>query len=290
MVVITGASSGIGRATAHAFARGGAQLVLAARSESSLAEVVVECAELGATAIAVPTDVSVEADLERLVAAAMEQFGRIDVWLGAASVYAYGSVEQTPPGAFARIFEVNLLAQINGVKAVLPHLEKGAVIILMGSVYSLIATPYVSAYIASKHGLLGFAKALRQELRPRGIRVSVIMPTTIDTPIYQHAANYTGHEMRPLPPYVDVRRVAKAITRVARWPRRTKIVGVIQRFSILASRLLGPINDRLVLSTMNRVAVLSRPNPVEDGTLFAPKPSSNAVDGGWRTRDPGSGT
>jgi NAD(P)-dependent dehydrogenase (short-subunit alcohol dehydrogenase family) len=289
-VVITGASSGIGRATAHAFAREGARLVLAARSEESLAEVVAECAEFGATAIAVPTDVGVEADLERLVTVAIERFGRIDVWLGAASVYAYGSVEETPSRAFARVFEVNLLAQVNGVKAVLPRLGSGAVIILMGSAYSLIATPYVSAYIASKHGLLGFAKSLRQELRPRGVRVSVIMPTTIDTPIYQHAANYTGHEMRPLPPYVDAQRVARAITRVARWPRRTKIVGVTQRFSILASKLLGPINDRLVLATMNRVAVVDRSNPIEDGTLFDPEPSSNAVDGGWRSRDPRSGT
>jgi NAD(P)-dependent dehydrogenase (short-subunit alcohol dehydrogenase family) len=288
--VITGASSGIGRATAHAFAREGARLVLAARSEDSLADVVKECAELGATAIAAPTDVSVEADLERLIAAAVERFGRIDVWLGAASVYAYGSVEDTPSRAFARVFEVNLLAQINGVKAVIPRLDRGSVIILMGSVYSLIATPYVSAYIASKHGLLGFARSLRQELRPRGVRVSVIMPTTIDTPIYQHAANYTGHEMRPLPPYVDAERVARAITRVARRPRRTKIVGVTQRFAILASKLLGPVNDRLVLSTMNRVAVLDRPNPIEDGTLFEPHPGSNAVDGGWRSRDKRSGT
>jgi NAD(P)-dependent dehydrogenase (short-subunit alcohol dehydrogenase family) len=288
--VITGASSGIGRATAHAFAREGARLVLAARSEESLAEVVAECEELGATAIAVPTDVSIEAELERLVATAVERFGRIDVWLGAASVYAYGSVEETPSRAFARIFEVNLLAQVNGVKAVLPRLDRGAVIILMGSVYSLIATPYVSAYIASKHGLAGFAKALRQELRPRGVRVSVIMPTTIDTPIYQHAANYTGREMRPLPPYVDVERVARAIARVARHPSRTKIVGVVQRFSILASKLLGPVDDRLVLSTMNRVAVLDRPNPIEDGTLFEPHPGSNAVDGGWRSRDKHSGT
>lgn len=264
--------------------------MLAARSEQSLAEVVSECAELGATAISVPTDVSVEAELERLVATAVAEFGRIDVWLGAASIYAYGSVEETPSRAFARIFEVNLLAQVNGVKAVLPHLGSGSVIILMGSVYSLIATPYVSAYIASKHGLLGFAKSLRQELLPRGVRVSVILPTTIDTPIYQHAANYTGHEMRPLPPYVDVQRVARAITRVARRPRRTRIVGVIQRFAIGASRLLGPINDRLVLMTMDRVAVLDRPNPIEDGTLFEPNPPSNTVDGGWRSRDRRSGT
>jgi NAD(P)-dependent dehydrogenase (short-subunit alcohol dehydrogenase family) len=256
----------------------------------SLAEVVAECAELGATALAVPTDVSVEGDLERLVAAAVAEFGRIDVWLGAASVYAFGSVQDTPAYAFARLFEVNLLAQINGVKTVLPHLGRGAVIILMGSVYSLIATPYVAAYVASKHGLLGFAHALRQELRPRGVRVSVIMPTTIDTPIYQHAANYTGHEMRPLPPYVDTQRVARAIVRVARRPRATKIVGVTQRFAILASRLMRPINDRLVLWTMNKVAVVERPNPLEDGTLFEPRPDSNSVDGGWRLRDPHSGT
>jgi NAD(P)-dependent dehydrogenase (short-subunit alcohol dehydrogenase family) len=238
----------------------------------------------------VPTDVGVETELERLVATAVERFGRIDVWLGAASVYAYGSVEQTPSRAFARIFEINLLAQIKGVKAVLPQLGKGAVVILMGSVYSLIAAQSESAYIASKHGLLGFAKSLRQELRPRGIRVSVIMPTTIDTPIYQHAANYTRHEMRPLPPYVDARRVARAITRVARHPRATKIVGVTQRFAILASKLLGPALDRIVLSTMDRVSVLDGPNPIEDGTLFTPQPSTNAVDGGWRSRDPRTGT
>ena len=114
------------------------------------------------------------------------------------------------------------------------------------------------------------------------------MPTTIDTPIYQHAANYTGHEMRPLPPYVDAERVARAIARLARRPRRTTIVGVTQRFSILAARLLGPLNDWLVRRTMERVAVLDRPNAIEDGTLFAPRPESNAVDGGWRSRDSGT--
>ena len=130
VVVITGASSGIGRAAAHAFAREGAQLVLAARSETSLDEVVAECAGLGATAIAVPTDVSVEEQVGRLVDAAVERFGRVDVWVGAASVYIYGSVEQTPARAFERILAVNVLGQIHGVRAVLPQLKSGSVIIL----------------------------------------------------------------------------------------------------------------------------------------------------------------
>ncbi len=120
-MVITGASSGIGRASAHAFAKDGARLVLAARSTETLQEVATECAEDGAQVITVPTDVSQESEVEDLVRAAVEAFGRIDVCVANASVYSYGTFETTPPQVFRQIIETNLFGPVHTARAVLPH-------------------------------------------------------------------------------------------------------------------------------------------------------------------------
>ena len=174
VVVITGASSGIGRATAHAFARTGARLVLVARGMPDLVEVCEECTALGSEAVPFSADIAHESANAAIAAEALARFGRLDVWVGAASVFAYGLVSQTPPDVFRRVLEVNLLGQIFGARTAL---EAGAgSIILVGSVYSSVSTPYVSAYATAKHGLLGFADALRMEARPLGVRVSTVLP------------------------------------------------------------------------------------------------------------------
>lgn len=286
VVLITGASSGIGRATAHLFARDGARLVLAARDDGSLREVAAECAEHGAAVLTVPTDVAVETQVETLVRSAHEAFGRIDVCVAGASVYSYGTFEQTPPEVFRRIVETNLFGVVHTARAVLPRFrEQGrGTLVVVGSVYSRITSPYVSPYVTSKWGLLGFTEVLRQELRrDEDIHVCAVLPATIDTPIYQHAANYTGRPVRPLPPVVSPHRVARAILRLAHRPRRVTVVGRVQGAFIPVHGLLPGLYDRCIHPVMDSLALRGGTAPASDGTVFVPDPATEQVDGGWRS-------
>jgi short-subunit dehydrogenase len=285
VVVITGASSGIGRATAHAFARAGARLVLAARSAQSLDEVAAECRDLGAEALVVPTDVTDEEQVGELVRAAVARHGRLDVWVGNASVYGYGTFERTPGEVFRQIIETNLMGQTYGVRAVLPQFRaQGAgTLVLVGSVYSKVSSPYVSAYVASKHALLGFAEAVRQELAPaKDINVCLVLPATIDTPIYQHAANHTGQRVHPLPPVVSPRRVARTIVGLVERPQRVAVVGKVQGTLIPIHAHMAGLYDHFIVPAMNALALRSGKVEPHNGTLFTADPSSNAVTGRWR--------
>ncbi len=286
VVAITGASSGIGRATAHAFAERGAELVLAARSEPSLQEVARECVQLGGRALVVVTDVSDQAQVQALARAAVDAYGRIDAWVGAASVFSYGTFEQTPPEVFRQVMETNLFGQVHGARAVLPcfRARRQGVLVLVGSLYSKITSPYLSPYITSKHALLGLAEVLRQELRDAdGISVCAVLPATIDTPIYQHAANYTGRRAHPLPPVSDARRVARAIVRAVERPRPVTVVGQAQRLAVLAHTLVPRLYERAVGPVMDLLALRDGPVPAGAGTVFQAQPHTNQVHGGWRS-------
>lgn len=285
VVVITGASSGIGRATAHAFAAKGARIVLAARSGESLEEVAVECRTRGGQAIAVPTDVADERQVDALVQAAVGAFGRIDVWVGNASVFSYGTFEKTPPEVFRAVLETNLLGQVNGARAVLPQFRKQGrgVLIFVGSVYAKVTSPYVSPYVTSKFGLRGFAEVLREELRgAKNIDVCMVHPATIDTPIYQHSANYTGERTHPLPPIVSAGRVARAIVRLTKRPRAEVAVGRMQGLSIPLHAVAPRLWERSVVPAMNLLALRGGSVPAAAGTVLEPQPATNRVSGGWR--------
>jgi short-subunit dehydrogenase len=292
VVVITGASSGIGRATAHAFAERGNSLVLAARGEAALREVVAECERRGAAALAVPTDVGDEAQVEALAAAAVERFGRLDVWVGNASVFSYGTVEQTPSAVFREVLETNLLGQVYGARAALPHFraQGSGVLVVVSSLYGKVTSPYLSPYITSKFGVYGFAEVLREELRrERGISVCTVLPATIDTPIYQRAANYTGRRVHPLPPAVDARRVAAAIVQVVDRPRRETVVGQVQRTAVALRSLAPALFETLVVPAFELLSLRRGPVAPTDGAVLAPRPGTEAVDGGWRLNLPGRG-
>ncbi|HYO72361.1 MAG TPA: SDR family oxidoreductase, partial [Archangium sp.] len=230
VVVITGASSGIGRATALAFARHGAKVVLAARNPQPLHEVASQCAELGGEALVVPTDVTDEAAVKELAHRAVERFGRLDVWVNNAAVTGFGFFEDTPPDVFRRIIDTNFFGYVHGARAALPyfHDQGSGVLINNTSMVAKLSEPYLSAYAASKHAIRGLAQSLRQELvvtKARDIHVCAVMPATIDTPFFQHAANYTGRAAKAMPPVYPAERVARAIVGMARWPRREMFVG-----------------------------------------------------------------
>jgi short-subunit dehydrogenase len=286
-VVLTGASSGIGRAAALRFAEQGANLVLAARGSDSLDEVAAQCRAAGVRAVAVPTDVADDDQVEALTARAVTELGRIDVWVNDAAVMAYGAIGEVPVHVQRRIIEVNLMGTMHGARAALPVLKTQGrgVIINVASLYAKMTSPYVSAYATAKFGVLGFSEVLRQELKAdRHIHVCTIMPGSIDTPIFRHAANYTGRNIRPVPPVASPDRVARAIVRCAQHPRREVTVGQLHHLASWGHALLPRTYGELAPKAMRFVAIGKDPEPHDDGNVFMPQPDLDAVRGGWRNR------
>lgn len=285
VVVITGGSRGIGRATAMRYARRGARLVLIARDPLALDTAAADCRRLGADVLTLALDLSRPGSAERAVDAAILRFGRIDVWVSAASVFSYGSTEDTPDDVRDRVIETNLLGPMRDARAVIPHFRarSAGTIVFVGSLFSQVAGAYVGPYVAAKHGLLGFARALRQEmLGHRGIRVRIVLPASIDTPIYRRAANVTGRTPYPLPPVVSAERVAHAIERAARGHRREVSVGAAQ-FVARPLRFLAPrLYDRAMRLLQRALGLRRRPAPVTTGAVLVPLQDAGAVSGGWR--------
>lgn len=288
VVVVIGASSGVGHEVALGYARRGADVVLAARSAETLETVADRCRALGARALAVPTDVRDEAAVRALADRAVEEFGRIDVWVNAAAVWSYGRFEDTPSDTFAAVVETTLMGQVHGARAVLPHFraEGRGVLVAVASLYGLLSAPYVSPYIAAKWALVGFTESLRQELLDApGIAVCTVLPGTVDTPIYRHAANYTGRDIRPLPPVVSPQRVARAVLRAADHRRARTVVGQTQRTAVWLHDLAPRVYDRLVVPLVSGITLRDEQVAPHDGTVFTPDPSSNRPRDGWRAHD-----
>lgn len=290
VVVITGASSGIGRATAQAFGRKGASLVLAARREDLLERAAEESRSLGAEAVVVPLDVSDEQSVLDLARVAVERFGRVDVWINNAAVTVWGRIEQIPMEDFRRLIDVNLFGYIHGARAVLPVFrEQGSgVLINVASMLSRITEPYVAPYVISKHGIRALGAVIRQELavdRIKNVRVSTIMPATIDTPLFQHAANYTGRAAKAMPPVYSAERVARTIVNCGRFPRREVFVGNAARMMVQQHKMMPGTTERAIAAMTDRQQLYQdRAAPPTAGNLHEPLGENDGVDGGWHGR------
>jgi len=286
VVVVTGASSGIGRATALAFAQAGARVVLAARREDALHEAAAECRRYGSDALAVPTDVRDRAAVERLADQARATFGGVDVWVNNAGVTLLGRFEDAPEDLWREVLEINFFGTVNGARAALPLLrDRGGTLINVGSVNSRVGAPYASAYVASKFAVRGFAECLRDELRGEGVDVCTVMPASIDTPLFQHAANFAGRPVKPLWPVIRPERVAATIVRCAKRPRREVVVGLSGRQLIALHDLALPVFERVMSRNVDREHFQQRPAGPSPGNLREPDPDWTGVTGGWKAGD-----
>lgn len=252
VVVLTGASSGIGRATAVELGRRGATVVLAARSEESLRDVAREVLTAGGQALVVPTDVTDRAQVDRLARTADERFGRIDTWVNDAGVSQYATVEDSTAEEIEQVIKTDLLGVIYGCKAALPVMKRqgGGTIVNVSSVLGKLSVPLQAAYCASKHGIIGFADSLRMELKREGspVEVVTVMPGSTNTPFFDHArAKLGGRAPQPLPPVYEPSAVAHAIAHVCENPQRDVVVGLASKLFVLMSRLHPGLLDRLLL-------------------------------------------
>jgi NAD(P)-dependent dehydrogenase (short-subunit alcohol dehydrogenase family) len=284
-VVITGASSGIGLATARAFAACGANVVLAARRRELLDRAARDCEALGVRALAVPTDVTDPDRVRDLADTAVSAFGGIDVWVNNAGTSMWGRFEDIPLESQSRLVELNLLGAINGCHAALPHfLERGGrgVIINVSSIFGRAPMPFAASYTASKAGLAGFTEALRAELAPRSeIEVCCVYPAYVDTPTYLNSANYTGRALRPVPPVVPPERVADRIVGLALRPRRSVRVGSLNALAV-PHAIAPDAAGRLVARLGRRFLFRSGPAaPDSDGGLFGTVAGRAEARGDW---------
>ena len=284
-VVLTGASSGIGRATAHALAERGARLALASRSEADLQDVREECRERGSDPLVVPTDVGDEDQVMALRDRTIDRFGSIDAWVNGAAVMAYGAFWELPNQTFRHVIQTNLFGTVHGSQAALGHfLEQGhGVLVNVDSLYGRITSPYVSPYVTSKFAVRGLTRCLRQETAGMDdIDVCAVLPEAVDTPIFRHAGNYTGREITALPPAADPDRVVRAIVDTLESPYPERIVGIAGRFMAWGEALLPGLYERVAHRFFQKVAFGDRPAATSHGNVFEPRPQTNRIDGEWR--------
>jgi len=290
VVVVTGASSGIGRATARAFASAGASVVLTARRVEALEQAVRECEKAGGRALAVPADTTDARAVELVARRAVERFGRIDVWVNCAAVGVFGPFGEVPLADIRRVLDVNVMGYVHGARAALPYLRQQGrgVLVNVSSIVGGAAPPYAHAYTMSKFAVRALSGSLRAELALEGarkIRVCTVMPATIDTPFFQHSADYTGRRVVAMPPVYTPERVARTIVNLVRVPRREVVVGSLGRFLVTQSKVLPGLTERMLAVQTDR-SQLSRTEPQEDtpGTLYDPEPGPGSVGGGWGGR------
>ncbi|ORM30632.1 SDR family oxidoreductase [Williamsia sp. 1135] len=274
VMVITGASSGIGLVTARRAALAGAAVVLAARNEAALADIVDDIRRRGGSAVAVTADVGIESDVARIADTAISTYGRFDTWVNNAGVAMFGSADQVSVDDMHRLFDTNYWGAVYGSLALARHIAgrqdgiHGGALIMVGSTLGNRAIAAQSTYSGSKHALRGYTDAFRSEQEAKGSPVSVTLvhPGRIDTPHVEHAHHYPGarrpHARLRQPPET----VANAILRAAQLPVRDVYVGAWSRSAAVASAIAPGTTDRLVTRYLRWSLRSGRPTTAETTT------------------------
>lgn len=285
VVVITGSSSGIGRAVAMEVARARGTVVLASRQAEELAALAEQCRRHGATALAVPTDVSQRDEVQQLCDRAVAEFGRIDCWINNAAVTVFARFELTPPQAIRQVIETNLFGVISGSRAALRQFrEQGhGTLMNVSSIVGRIGSPFVSIYTTTKFAIAGLTESLRMEFMDEpNIHIVTVLPPSVDTPLFQHAANYTGRAVKPLNPVYSVKRMAKAMVHAIEHPRREVVIGLTSRQLRVFRTLAPPLAERAMANMVAKDHFRDELAESSEGNLFHADPRYNTASGGWR--------
>lgn len=273
VMVVTGASSGIGLATAESAAKAGARMVLAARSGRTLDEVVARINSSGGQAISVVCDVGDREQVRRLAQAAIDKFGRIDTWVNDAGVGIYGRLDQIKEDDARRMFDTNFWGTVHGSLIALEHMkQQGGALINIGSEVSEAAAPVLGMYVASKHAVRGFTSSLRievEEVDKLPVSVTLIEPPGIDTPFDEHARNYSDKQADLPGSLMDPHEVAAAILDAAVNPTRVKKLGMRTKMNTFVSNNLPGVADRVAAKQADK---MHRDEPARNpaGALHTP--------------------
>jgi short-subunit dehydrogenase len=283
VVVLTGASSGLGRAAAVEFAARGCWLVLAARRADALEETARLCRNAGGGATVVPTDVTREDHVARLADAALAVAGRIDVWVNDAGVTLFARIDEGPFEDHRRVIETNLYGPMYAARAVLPifRRQRHGVLINVGSILGRVAQPYVPSYVISKFALRGLSQALRVDLADEpDIHVCSLLPYAMNTPHFQSGASQMGKRAHAMSPAQPVEKVAHALVELAARPRAEVHVPAIALLGIALHEMLPAPVERLILHTLRRWHFDERPEPLpKAGNLDEPEPGRGEIHG-----------
>jgi short-subunit dehydrogenase len=289
VVVITGASSGIGKLTAEEFLKEQAKVILAARSLEDMQQHLQSLEVNESQAVAIKTDVSDYRQVEALAQEATARFGKIDIWINNAAINEYGYVEDMDIADIDQIIAVDLMGPIYGMKVALPvMLQQGyGTIINIGSIDAVISLPLQSAYDAAKHGMLGFSCALREELRAdryknKHIDVVDILPASMDTPFATHSKSITDKQPRPMPPIYDPKLTVDAIIKHAKQPQALVVVGASGQILTTQARLMPTLTEWIIGKIGIPGSLTRKPNKnVNENNLYSSMPGSNQVRGGY---------
>jgi short-subunit dehydrogenase len=278
-IVITGASSGIGLATALLAAAQGARLLLIARSGETLKTLTARIAAEGGEVLHVVADVADRQKMEMAAQEAADRLGGIDTWVNNAGVSIYGRLDEVSEADSRRLFDTNFWGVVNGSLAALPHLKRnGGALINVGSEVSEAVVPYLGMYAASKHAVKGFTDALRveiEELDKSPVSITLIQPSAVNTPFPHHAKNYMDREPKLPPPLIEPEQVAEAILKAATTGGRDIKVGAMAVINTTVSKLMPSLGDKMSAKRgMSQIGDMPPLHP--EGTLFKPGETGTA--------------